>query len=101
MQENVGSTDQWLRIAVGGALVLGATRSLGARGAFASGLILATGALLLQTAVTRVCPVNAALRLDTRGWKPFGSLGRGSDESGSEQESSGQDMEYARAEGGT
>lgn len=74
MQENVGTADRWLRVAVGGALVLGSLRALRRGGGIAPGLALAAGAIVLETAVTRVCPVNAALGLDTRTWEPFGRL---------------------------
>lgn len=76
MQENVGDTDRWLRVAVGGALVLGAASSLGGRRALGPGLLLAGGALLLETAITRVCPLNAALGVDSRGWAPFERFGK-------------------------
>lgn len=70
MQENVGNADRWLRVAVGGALVLAGARALGAKRAVVSGLSLAGGAILLETAITRVCPVNAAFGIDTRGEQP-------------------------------
>jgi hypothetical protein len=88
MQENVGNVDRWLRMVVGGAALLGATRALWTRGAIAPGLLLAGGAILLETAVTRYCPVNAALGLDTRDWKPFGDLPATSSESASTESAS-------------
>jgi hypothetical protein len=66
MQENIGNLERWLRVAAGGALVLGGARALGARGALAPALVLASGALVLETALTRVCPLNALLGVDTR-----------------------------------
>jgi hypothetical protein len=66
MQENVGSLDRWVRLAAGGALMFGAARALGARGALAPALVFASGAMVLQTAVTRVCALNALLGIDTR-----------------------------------
>jgi hypothetical protein len=66
MQENVGSIDRWLRVAAGGALVFAGARALGARGALAPALALASGALVLETALTGVCPLNALLGVDTR-----------------------------------
>ena len=75
MQENVGNVDRWLRVAVGGALVLGAVRALALRKALRPGLLLAGAAVALQTALTRVCPLNAALARDTRGWIPLRRLG--------------------------
>jgi hypothetical protein len=73
MQENVGNVDRWVRVAVSGALILGGARALRAKGSVVPGLVLAGGAILLETAVTRVCPVNAALRIDTR-QRPLGRL---------------------------
>ncbi len=66
MLENVGKTDRWVRTAVGSSLVLlGAWHSR--RGGLASALALGAGAMLLESAVTRVCPVNSWLGVDTRG----------------------------------
>jgi|SRR4051812_4807725 uncharacterized membrane protein len=65
MLENVGKTDRWLRAAVGSSLVLaglGGAR----RGGLASALALGAGVMLLETAITRVCPVNHWLGIDTR-----------------------------------
>jgi hypothetical protein len=66
MQENVGNIDRWVRVAAGGALILGAARALGIRGAVAPALLFASGAVLLETALTRVCALNALLGVDTR-----------------------------------
>jgi hypothetical protein len=74
MQENVGTADRWLRVAVGSALVVGALGALRRGGGIVPGLVLAGGAIVLETAVTRVCPLNAAFGLDTRTWRPFGRL---------------------------
>lgn len=67
MQENVGGVDRALRSVAGPALVvLGLTR-LGAREGRALGLLtLVLGALTTETVITRVCPLNAVLGLDTR-----------------------------------
>ncbi|CAN5651875.1 hypothetical protein BH23GEM8_BH23GEM8_19790 [soil metagenome] len=67
MKENVGGADQLLRTVIGPALItLGLTR-LGARSGSTAGLLaLLGGALLLESAITRTCPVNAALQIDTR-----------------------------------
>jgi hypothetical protein len=67
MQENIGDIERWLRVAAGGALIFGGARALSARGAaLAPALMLASGALVLETALTRVCPLNALLGVDTR-----------------------------------
>ncbi|MFA9430453.1 DUF2892 domain-containing protein [Egicoccus sp. AB-alg2] len=67
MQENVGDLDQRLRTAVGLGLVVGALGPFGARDGRGIGLAaLVGGALALESAVTRTCPVNAWLGLDTR-----------------------------------
>jgi uncharacterized membrane protein len=74
MQENVGGADRALRSIAGPALVaLGLTR-LGARDGQAVGILaVVLGALTTETVVTRVCPFNAALGLDTR--RPAGGAG--------------------------
>ena len=65
MQENVGTKDGWIRSAVGSSLVtLGLWRSR--RAPLQSLLAAGVGAILLESAVTRVCPVNALLGVDTR-----------------------------------
>jgi uncharacterized membrane protein len=64
MLENVGKNDRWLRAAIGSSLVLtGIWRTR--RGGLAPALALGAGALLLETAITRVCPLNAWLGIDT------------------------------------
>ena len=68
MQENVGQIDRWVRFALGGALVLGGLRALTRRRTFGGALALTGGALVLESAITRVCPVNALLGVDTRSW---------------------------------
>ena len=67
MRENVGSTDRAVRSIAGPVLLgLGLTR-LGARqGRLAGLLALIGGALITETAITRVCPLNAALNVGTR-----------------------------------
>jgi hypothetical protein len=49
-----------------GLLALGYSRLGGRRGQAGGLLAMLTGALLTETAITRVCPVNRLLRLDTR-----------------------------------
>ncbi|GGI06200.1 YgaP family membrane protein [Egicoccus halophilus] len=67
MRENVGDTDQRLRFVGGTALLAAALGPLGARrGQLAGLLALVSGALVLESAVTRTCPLNAALGIDTR-----------------------------------
>lgn len=68
MHENVGRIDRWLRFAVGGGLMLAGTRALSSRSTLTPALLLATGAVILDTAITRVCPLNGALGIDTRSW---------------------------------
>jgi len=71
MQENVGNTDRLLRIGIGASLAtIGLLRLKS--GHVGPALFLAAGALLLESAITRVCPVNSLLGLDTR------ALGEGS-----------------------
>lgn len=65
MRENVGRTDRTVRSIVGpgliamglGQLIRGKWRGLGT---------VVAGALVVESAVTRVCPLNATLGLDTR-----------------------------------
>ena len=66
MKENVGGTDRALRSIAGPALLsLGLTR-LGARSGRLAGLLaIVGGALITETAITRVCPLNEALGVDT------------------------------------
>ncbi len=65
MRENVGRMDARIRIAAGGALAVAGIVAL-ARRKLVGAPLLASGALLLDTAITHVCPVNAMLGLDTR-----------------------------------
>jgi uncharacterized membrane protein len=66
MRENVGELDRVMRGVFGSALVLRGLVQL-IRGKEVRGLLrLLGGALVLESAVTRVCPVNAALGIDTR-----------------------------------
>ena len=73
MQENVGGADRALRSVAGPALIaLGLTR-LGAREGRRAGLCaLVLGALTTETVITRVCPLNAVLGLDTVRSTPAG-----------------------------
>ncbi len=66
MKENVGHTDRALRSVAGPALLALGLTSLGARrGRLAGLLALIGGALITETAITRVCPLNEALGIDT------------------------------------
>jgi uncharacterized membrane protein len=67
MKENVGGADQLLRTIIGPALITAGLSRFGARSGSTAGLLaLVGGALILESAITRTCPVNAALQIDTR-----------------------------------
>jgi hypothetical protein len=73
MKENVGSWDRILRGLTGpGLLALGYFRMRGREGRLPGLIAMMGGALITETAVTRVCPLNRMLGLDTRrgalGW---------------------------------
>lgn len=71
MQENVGDTDRLLRIGIGASLAtLGVLRLRSGR--LGPALLFASGALLLESAITRVCPLNSLLGIDTRKVRAFG-----------------------------
>jgi hypothetical protein len=66
MHQNVGRTDRLVRIGLGSVLTLAGLRSLRrGRARVAPAALIGSGALLLETAVTRVCPLNALLGIDT------------------------------------
>ena len=66
VKENVGRADQAVRSILGPALIaLGATRWGGRRGRVAGLAAMIAGALVTETAVTRTCPLNALLGVDT------------------------------------
>lgn len=66
MRENVGGADRAWRAVVGPSLLaLGYGRWGGRDGAFPGLLAMLGGALLTETAITRVCPVNEALNVDS------------------------------------
>lgn len=76
MRENVGDRDQAARFVLGPALIALGLGPLGARQGRAAGLgALVLGALVVESAVTRTCPVNAALGLDTREAESGGGAG--------------------------
>jgi hypothetical protein len=67
MQENVGTTDRLLRSFAGPALLAYGIARLGGIRREPYGIAaLVGGALILESAITRVCPLNALLGIDTR-----------------------------------
>ena len=73
MRENVGGADRTFRMVAGPALMaLGFTRLGGRDGAIPGLLALLGGALITETAITRVCPLNEALGVDTAGMPRLG-----------------------------
>lgn len=67
MKENVGPLDRMMRAVVGpGLLALGYAKLGGNRGALPGLLAMIGGTLITESAITRVCPINALLGLDTR-----------------------------------
>jgi hypothetical protein len=67
MKENVGGADQLLRTVAGPAMMALALTRLGAGQGRPLGLLtLVGGVLVLESAITRTCPLNAALGVDTR-----------------------------------
>jgi len=67
MKENVGSADRMVRSLVGpGLMALGYSRLGGRQGRMAGIAAMVAGALVVESAITRVCPLNAALGIDTR-----------------------------------
>ena len=66
MRENVGGVDRTVRGVAGPLLVaLGYARWGGRRGALPGLAAMLAGALIAETALTRVCPLNEALSIDT------------------------------------
>ena len=66
MRENVGGADRAMRALAGPALMLlGYTKWGGGEGAPVGLLLMLGGALVTETAITRVCPLNEALGVDT------------------------------------
>jgi hypothetical protein len=67
MEENVGTTDRMLRAVAGPALIaIGYSKFDGRHGRAAGLAAMIAGALVIESAITRVCPLNAALGIDTR-----------------------------------
>lgn len=66
MRENVGGADRALRAVAGPALLaLGYGRWGGGGGRLTGLLAMLGGALITETAITRVCPLNEAMGVDT------------------------------------
>lgn len=66
MRENVGGADRAVRAVAGPALMaLGYARWGGEQGRLPGLLAMLGGALVTETAITRVCPLNEALGVDT------------------------------------
>ncbi len=67
MKENVGTVDRIGRSVVGPALMAVGYQRWGGRHGNLSGLLaIVGGALIIESAITRVCPINGLLGLDTR-----------------------------------
>jgi hypothetical protein len=67
MKENVGRTDRIVRFLVGPAIVgLGFAPIGGHLGRIPGLVAMIAGVLVVESAITRVCPLNALLGLDTR-----------------------------------
>jgi hypothetical protein len=67
VKENVGTTDRLLRAALGPALMLAGYTRLGGRHGDPAGLAaIVAGVLVVESAITKVCPVNALAGIDTR-----------------------------------
>lgn len=66
MRENVGGWDRVGRAIIGPALVGAGYGYFGGRHGRLGGLAaMIAGALVTETAITRVCPLNEAVRVDT------------------------------------
>jgi len=66
VKENVGRTDQAIRAVVGpGLLIAGLTLLKGKRGRPLGLAAMVGGALISETAITRTCPLNELLGIDT------------------------------------
>jgi hypothetical protein len=67
MKENVGRTDQRIRSIVGPFLILAGYRTLKKRHRRTIALAaMIGGALILESAITRTCPINDLIGIDTR-----------------------------------
>lgn len=67
MRENVGNTDRTIRSIAGPVLIgLGYTALGGNKGRPGGLATMILGTLIVESAITRVCPANALLGIDTR-----------------------------------
>lgn len=67
MKENVGKTDRLIRSIAGPALIGAGYLALGGDKGKIEGLTaIVVGTLLTESAITKVCPVNYVLGIDTR-----------------------------------
>jgi hypothetical protein len=67
MHENVGREDQFIRSFLGPAIMMVGFLALGGRRGKLAGLAtIVVGVLVTESAVTRVCPVNYLIGMDTR-----------------------------------
>jgi hypothetical protein len=67
VQENVGGNDLTIRWLLGPALLLLGLTALGARRGRPGGLLaLVAGTSVVESAITRTCPLNHVLGIDTR-----------------------------------
>jgi hypothetical protein len=67
MRENVGSIDQAVRSVLGPAMIVLGYAKLGGRQGKTAGLLtMMAGVSLVESAITRVCPLTALFGLDTR-----------------------------------
>ena len=67
MKENVGRKDRIARSVIGPALMILGFTWIGRRTRWPGLLALVAGTAVLESAVTRVCPLNAAIGVDTTG----------------------------------
>ena len=66
MKENVGGADRAVRAVLGPALAAaGAVEVARGRRPIAAAAVLVAGALIAESAITRVCPLNELLGVDT------------------------------------
>jgi hypothetical protein len=66
MKENVGRNDQTMRALVGPLLLTAGYALLGGKRGKGKGLMaMVAGAMLTETAITRTCPLNEVLGIDT------------------------------------
>ena len=80
MKENVGKKDRIIRSLVGPSLMIAGYTSLkGCKGKVSGLATMIFGALIIESAITRVCPLNAAFGFDTREKRPDDQITNKSD----------------------